>query len=251
MREISTRDMAILRHLDERKVRVNVRVPGERQRKPMPISAEQLKRWRSWRGVGFIPRSPERIRGYRPGIEIPPRELLWIEQAAELISRYRDADLAALLLAARGFAVDAEAVKDAFLDYFDSTIAPRERASSAETYRRIARTGGVTARYEEAAQDAFARLGVEPPTPRTDERPVEAIAAHRRNVLVGTEPASGAEAITLAEARAAIDEVAAPEDVVVALRMACIPADELRGLDHAVDYIARGLVTAYREAFTA
>jgi hypothetical protein len=246
MQETSTRDTAILRHLDGRQIRVRVRGSW------LPVSADQLKRWRSWHGVGFIPRSPERIRGYRPVIEVPPYELRWIEQAAELISRYRNADMAALLLASRGFPLDAEAVKDAFLDYFDSGIAPRERASSAEIYRRIARTRGAIAQYEEATSEAFARLGVDAPMPRErqDERQVEAIAAHRRNVLLGTERASGTEAITLADARAAI-EAAAPEDVVAALRMAGISDDELRGLAHAVDYIAHDLVAVYRQAFTA
>jgi hypothetical protein len=237
---VSARDAAILRTLDAR--RSWTHAPR--------VSTNQLHRWRSWRRVGLIPRSPERIRGYRPGIEIPAREVRWIEVAAGLIGQYRSADVVALRLAAASFPLDENALKLALLDHFDRGVVRRER-SDAWPYRRAARGKGSVARIEARIAADYRRLGSEPPEPVQIERGVEAHARHRRNVLEGTEAAKAGKvsivgvgevpvAVTLEEARQAIVEAPAG-NVIDALRLAGSP-------EHAVDYLARGLVQRYRDA---
>jgi hypothetical protein len=204
--------------------------------------------------VGLIPRSPERIRGHRPGLEIPSRELRQIEIAAAFFQEDRDADVVAMRVATAGFSVDERALKSALLDYFDRVIVKRER-SDAWPYRRTARGRGSIARAGAALVADYRSLGVEPPTPATIvERPVEAHARHRQSVLSGEEPPATDRmrliglgeipaAVTLDEARSAII-AASPSDVVAALRATGSP-------EGAVDYLARGLVALYRDALTA
>jgi hypothetical protein len=218
------------------------------------VSADQLHRWRNWRKVGFIPRSAERIRGYWPDVEIPPRELRWIEVAAASLQEDRDADVAAMRVAAAGFMVDERALKSALLGYFDRVIVKREQ-SNAWPYRRTARGRGSIARAEAALVADYQQLGAEPPTPATIvDRPVEAHVRHRRSVLAGEEPAAidRIHLIGIGEipAAAALDEArsaivaAPPGDVAWALRFTGSP-------EGAVDYLVRGLVALYRDALTA
>lgn len=102
MRETSGRDAALLHALDER----DVTLRGK------PVSADQLRRWRTWRRVGFIPRSPERIRGYRLGVEISADEVQWVAEAAQLVPRCRSLDDVAWQLARRGWPVEAEGLRE-------------------------------------------------------------------------------------------------------------------------------------------
>jgi len=140
------------------------------------------------------------------------------------------------------------------------------------SYRQAARGKGSIARANATLVRDYGRLGVTPPEPGHDELPVHAHARHRGAVLRGVEPAKVASmritpftkvptAITLDEARRAIVEISAA-DVCVALRMAGTVAasfpgveqrplsgeEERRGIAHAVDYLARGLVQFYRDA---
>jgi hypothetical protein len=202
----------------------------------------------------MIPRSPERLRGYRPGINIPAQELRWIEVAAGLFKQYHSADVVALRLAAAGFPLHADAVKKALLDYFENVIVRRER-SDAWAYRRTARGRGSVAQTNAAIAADYHRLGAEPPESKNyQERPVEAHRRHRRDVLENAESAKVGKvavvglgdvpaAVTIDEARRAIVK-SAPSDVISALRATDSP-------EAVVDYLGRGLVQLYRDALNA
>lgn len=119
VRETSTRDAALLRALDGRGVLLRGR----------PVSADQLRRWRTWRRVGFIPRSPERIRGYRPGVEIPSDEVRWVADAAELVPHCNTLDDVAWWLTRYGWPVDAEGLRTVIVAAAEPLLAPLEDES--------------------------------------------------------------------------------------------------------------------------
>lgn len=119
------------------------------------VEARQLRRWRAWRRVGFVPRSAERVRGWRPGLasSLPDGEVVWVAEAACLALRIRSLDRVALALSARGFPLEAGAVRAAFLAWFE-----REAARPARL--RDVRAAWAAAGLPAAAEEVSARSPV-------------------------------------------------------------------------------------------
>jgi hypothetical protein len=99
-RLVSGRDSALIRALHERYVEV---------------SARQLRSWRGWRQVGLIPRAHKRVRGFHPISAIPLDEIKWVEEAAWWVENLLRLDLVGIVLAARGYPLNAGHVKGAYI----------------------------------------------------------------------------------------------------------------------------------------